>query len=187
VDADARIADRDKLVALMQNVSDSLMLDYNDMSLISYDSTGYLQFANTDPRYTTKNDYIQALETEYQLLNPFSAVSSGFSILISLLSAMERHDDENYVTIFITEGYSETDNPSLYYNFYASHGVPMIVIAISPTGMTDIRSQFNLYTYRYNSFIGFDSLDAVSSEAVLERIYSDEMDFGSNQPIKHKV
>jgi len=200
VDADSKICNeepncenRERIVKFMQNVTDSLMLDYSEVMMITYDSVGVVQF---EGGYNSKADYVQALDDSYILDRPFSVQSSGFSILVSEIGTKAFNPNHNHIIFFLTEGYNINDNPSriplaIYKNFMpATPQLPMVVIGISDR-LEDLESQFSVWTDRAglgdlvdpntNTFFGFDTIDDLNSETVLDRLLSDETDLGDLQ------
>jgi len=200
VDADSRICNeesncenRERIVQFMQNVTDSMMLDYNEVMMVTYDSVGFVQF---DGEYNSKADNMQALDDSYILERPFSELSSGFSILVSEIGVKEFNLNHNHIIFFLTEGYDANDNPSLdftpksaaiYKNFMPREPqLPMVVIAISDR-LEDVESQFLVWTRgaglvggdpNTDTFFGFDTIDDLNSETVIDRLLSDETDLG---------
>jgi len=182
VDADARICDgqancanRERIVEFMQNVTHKMMMDYNEITMFTYDSLGALKF---DGGYDSKEAYIQALDDNYELELSESNLRAGFSIFVSEIDLKEFKVDHNYITFFLTEGYNPADNPSIYKNFMPqSPDIPFVVFAITDR-VEDVQSQFLVWTRRSNTFFGFDTIDDLNSQTVLDRLYSDEVDLG---------
>merc|ERR1711953_320908 len=186
VDADSSIcggqadcANRARIVSFMQNVTDSVMLEYNEMMMFTYDSLGTLRYHGIDDPIET---YIQALDDNYVLERSFSEISAGLSIFMSEIGVKEFNENHNYITFFLTEGYEARDNPSIYKNFMpAEPEIPMVVIAISQN-LDDVDSQFLVWTRRHHTFFGFDKIDDLNSQTVLDRLYSDEVVFDNLLP-----
>jgi hypothetical protein len=182
VDADSSIcggqadcANRARIVSFMQNVTNSVMLEYNEMMMFTYDTLGTLRYQGNDEPTET---YIQALDDNYVLERDFSEISAGLSIFMSEIGVKEFNLAHNYITFFLTEGYDPRDNPSIYKNFMpAQPNIPMVVIAVSDH-LEDVESQFLVWTRRSNTFFGFDTIDELNSQTVLDRIYSDQVDLG---------
>merc|ERR1719499_2442770 len=151
------------------------MLEYNEIMMLTYDSVGSLKF---DGGYDSKEAYIQALDDNYVLERSFSEIAAGLSIFSSEIGVKEFNLNHNYITFFLTEGYNPNDNPSIYKNFLPLQPeIPMVVIAASEH-LEDVESQFLVWTRRSNTFFGFDTIDELNSQTVLDRIYSDQVDLG---------
>lgn len=149
--------------------------------MITYDRSGTLQF---DGGLDSKAAYVQALDDRFTLENPFSNLNSGFSILVSQVSAKAENQgfnlEHNHIAFFLTESYDERDAPSVYRNlgWPSEPHIPMVVIAISGANLEDVQNHFNLWTRASNTFFGFETVADLNSEQVLTRLLSDDVDLG---------